>query len=254
MFHILSKILAVFVSPFSWFFILLILSLIVKKSKLKKIFLISAIAIIYIFSNNFIFNSFVKLWDDKPVSEKNLKNYYDYGIVLGGLASYNDDFKMINFHEASDRLLYAIKFYKEGKIGKIIISGGSAKLINNEIKEGDIIKEYMLSIEIPEEDIIIENQSRNSYENAKFTSELLSDSKDTSDFILFTSALHMKRAAACFKKQNINPDRYSVDYHLNKSEYDVSYFLVPKINVIDEWSLFLHEIIGYYTYKMKKYI
>jgi len=255
MFYILSKVLTIFLSPLVWFLILFITGLILKnKKKIRKILIISSIIVIYIFSNSFILNSAVKLWEIKPTEYSIITKTYDYGIVLGGLASFEEDYEMANFHEAADRLLYAVKLYHENKIDKILISGGSAKLLNQEIKEADFLKEFLIEIKIPEEDIIIENKSRNTFENAKFTAQILENSCDTSSFLMFTSALHMKRALACFKKQNIFTDSFSVDYESNTSEMNFNYLLVPKLYVADGWSLFLHEVLGYYIYKFRNYL
>lgn len=254
MFYIFSKLLAIFSYPITWFFILLIASLIFKNKRLKSVLIFSSFVIIYTFSNQFILNSLKNKWVVKPISEEKLEKNYDFGIVLGGFSSLDEPTGMIDFNQSSDRLFYAVKLYQQKVINKIIITGGSAKLVNKDIKEADFVEDFLIDLNIPKDDIIIENQSRNTYENAEFTSEILGEEKDTCSFLLITSALHMKRAEKCFEKQDFNLDCYSVDYISDKEEIDLNYYLMPKISVIDEWSLFFHEILGYYIYKHKGYL
>jgi len=251
MFNLISRTFNLLLSPWIWFLSLLIIGIIIKKSKLKKYLLIISVSILFIFSNRFIFNNIEKLWEYEPIKTENINSSYDYGIVLGGLASYNEEYNQINFHEASDRLFQALRLYKLGKIKKLIISGGSAKILQTEVKEADFIKTYLLEIGIPTEDILTENKSKNTFENAKFTAELLGNQIDTSTFLLFTSSQHMKRALMAFDKFGIQTTPYSIDYNTNKSEFGIAYFLMPDINTLGEWNAFFHEIIGYYVYKLR---
>jgi len=251
MFNIFSRLFNFLLSPWIWFLILIIITLIIKNKKTKKIFLILSFTIFFIFSNSFILNNLKKIWEYKPIKFNTINQKYDYGIVLGGLSSYNEDFEQINFNESSDRLFQALRLYKLQKINKIIISGGSAKIIKKDVKEADIIKNYLIEIGISENDILIENKSKNTFENAKFTAELLVNQIDTSTFMLFTSSLHMKRAMYAFAKVGINATPYSIDYNTNKSELSFEYLLIPNLGIFGDWEAFFHEIIGYYVYKFK---
>ena len=52
---------------------------------------------------------------------------------------------------------------------------------------------------IPENDIIIENKSRNTHENAFYTAQLFEKNGfSKSNNLLITSSMHMRRAQACF--------------------------------------------------------
>jgi uncharacterized SAM-binding protein YcdF (DUF218 family) len=253
MFFVLSKILIFLLNPWIWFFALLITGLILKNKKFKKIFIISSFIVFYIFSNKFLFNSVINLWQIEPIKTSEISKKYDYGIVLGGLSSYEKKTETINFNEASDRLLIAVQLFYQNKIDKILITSGSGNLINNEVKEADILKEYLLSINFPEENLIIENQSANTYENAKFTAEIIGEKADTSNILLFTSAMHMKRALACFQKQGIYPDIFVVDYLTGFEDLSINFYILPKFDVVQSWQYVFKEIIGYYVYKIKKY-
>ena len=53
-------------------------------------------------------------------------------------------------------------------IKKIIITGASGSL-SSDLKEADIIKSFLIRIGVPREKIIVENQSKNTHENAIYT-------------------------------------------------------------------------------------
>ncbi len=80
----------------------------------------------------------------------------------------------VQFSESIDRLMQAIILYKHDKIKKIVITSGSSILLNQRVKEADILLPFCISLGIPKNDIIIEPNSRNTHENALFTKELIS--------------------------------------------------------------------------------
>jgi len=146
-----------------WFLALLISGLLIKKRKAKKVFIITAFCVFYVFSNKFLMNKTINLWQTKPTEITELKSSYDYGIVLGGFSSYEEKTDVVSFHESIDRMMFALKMYYEGRIQKIVISSDSAALIDDKYKEADFVKQFLISLNIPEEDIITENQSKNTY-------------------------------------------------------------------------------------------
>ena len=75
----------------------------------------------------------------------------------------------ITFGSRADRLLQTVALYKSGVIKKILVTSGSADLLDTKIKEADLVKVYLREIGIPDSVILIENQSRNTLENAKFS-------------------------------------------------------------------------------------
>jgi uncharacterized SAM-binding protein YcdF (DUF218 family) len=254
MFFFLSKILSFLINPFFWFFCLLIVGLLVKKLKFRRILITTSLVVFYLFSNKFLLHVVVNQWQTKPLEIEALSDKYDYGIVLGGFSSYEEQTETLNFHETTDRLLYAVKMYYQGRVDKIVISSGSGNLINNQHKEADYVRDFLISINFPEEDIIVENRSKNTFENAKFTVELLKEQSDSSSFLLFTSSMHMKRARACFQKQGLDVDIYVVDYLTGFEDFSLNYYFFPKYDVILAWRWVFHEIIGYYVYRVAGYL
>lgn len=254
LFFIISKILYFSVSPFIWGIALLLSGLIINNKVIKKRLLISSFLIFYLFSNSFIVDEVMRLWEVNPIKEENLKVKYDYIVVLGGALGYYDTkFNQIGFNYSADRVIQAIRFIKTDKANYLIYSGGDGTLSKSLGKESVILKNYLINMGIPEEKIIIESESRNTYENAKYTAQIIK-SKVDAKVLLITSAFHMRRAMACFKKQGINCDYFPADRKSGKRKFLIDHLFIPNTEALMNWEILMHEFVGYIVYYIIGYI
>ncbi len=199
------------------------------------------------FSNPFVFYEFMRAWEPKAKFKSELKQSYDYGILLTGMITYDTKYERINFKSSSDRLWQTIDLYQEGYLKKIIIVGGSGEVFNQEFKESAILKDYLIKLGIPSEDILIETNSRNTYENAVETAKILKPNENKNSYLLISSAYHMKRSKACFKKQGFDVDIYVTDRYAGKRIFSLDLF-IPKSEILQNWTLLIHEVSGYIIY------
>ena len=116
-----------------------------------------------------------KIWETKHISFKEINKNYDYGIVLGGYSAYNEEINHINLNKNGDRLITAIELYHLGVIEKLLISGGNGQLFNNGLKESDWTYDILINLKVDSNDIILENISRNTMENAKECKKIISN-------------------------------------------------------------------------------
>ena len=240
-------------SPFLWFLISFFTFLLLKNEKWKLIFKRISIFILIFFSLGFPLNFLVSRWEVAGTQMKKLENH-EIGVVLSGMAEYNKDLKVLSARRGIDRIWQTISLYKNGKIKKILISGDSGYVIRKGLHEADQLKEVLVKWGIPAEDIIVENKSKNTYENAQFTCNLLRQYKYKKKFLLITSALHMPRAAACFKKQNLEFDVFTTDHYSMKNTEFTFDQLLPSINCFVMWEVYLKEVIGYTVYSLRGYL
>jgi len=245
MFFITSKALSFLFNPLVWIFFLLLLCLINKKR--RKNILTITIVTFYIFTNGFIADEFARLWELPRI--KTTKTY-DVGIILGGLADYDNNTKSLNFNNRADRLLETEQLYYKGIIKKIMICGGNAEAFNTGYIEADAIKKHLVNKNIPQEDIIAENQSRNTKENAFNAALILEKACPGGDFLLITSAIHMRRSQLCFEKANIKVDVFPTDCTKSYRSSSLEYILLPRLEALEQWKRLIHEWIGYIVYKI----
>jgi uncharacterized SAM-binding protein YcdF (DUF218 family) len=253
MFFLLSKLLNFLTTPIIWIAGCFLFGLLTKKPKHKKWFLWSAFVLLLIFTNPFLGNLALKKWETPYKKLSKLDKVYDYGIVLGGIAEWDENYKRLIFKGSTDRLAQAINLYKTGKIKKLLLSGGSGSEAKPEEKEMLFIREYLLQVGIPEDGILVESDSRNTHENAKFVAKMMNGKEGS--YLLITSAFHMRRAEACFKKEAINVFTWPVD-RLSISEdeeLNIHNLIVPSAEYILGWTLLLKEIIGYEVYRIMGY-
>ena len=133
----------------------------------------------------------------------------DYIIILGCQIKKDGTLTPL-LKSRADRAIEFAKLQKE-KTGKDIVfvpSGG--KGTDETIAEGEAIKNYLLEQGINEEQILLENKSKNTYENIKFSKELI-DSKNPDAKIAFsTTNYHVYRAGAIAQEQGINVEGIGV--------------------------------------------
>ena len=204
------------------------------------------------FTNPLIPELILRVWETAQVER--LVGDYDIAVVLTGITQ--TDIKkegQIEFLEGADRITEALKLYKKGKVKKILISGGSGSILYPELNEGTALAQFAIDMGVPEEDILLESQSRNTHENAHFTKELIDQNHlGERSILLITSAFHMPRARRCFYKVGITPVCYPVDY---RSGGKISYTLmIPSAGTLSSWDLLISEVVGICVYKVMGYI
>ena len=248
-FFIFSKILSFAVDPFFWIIILLLLALFAKKKYRRPRYLATALILVIIFSSSPIYNMVFDSW---KIKHETTHKKYDVGILLGGMISLSSTDVNIQFNKHNARLLNTIELFHTGVIKNIIISGASGSL-SSDMKEADILKSFLIRIGVPREKIIVENQSKNTHENAIYTELTCQELEmDKYSFLLITSDYHMRRSLSCFKKTGLNITPFvkeSDEFH-----FDLEYLIVPQTNVLFKWKVLFHEIVGYFMYKLMGYV
>lgn len=248
MFFILSKILYFLLVPFWWIVILYIWMKFSKSPRVKKRLLAIIIFIAVIFTNPFIYKTMVSQWQPEPAKLPANKSY-EAGIILGGMAGY-DKYGQGYFGNNADRFIQTANLYHQGIIKKIIISGGTGKLSQDEPAESVFLRKEFIANNVKDSDIIIETRSRNTFENAVFSKEIIDSLHLNPPFVLITSALHMKRSASVFKKAGYDFMAFPCDYKVNPSDFSIDDYIVPYIGLLNDWSLFIKEVVGLYVYKL----
>ena len=248
MFFILSKLLYFLLIPFNWIIILLISIYFVKSARLKRRLILITVFITLIFSNPWLYKKANKCWqaDSKALSQ--MKNY-ELGILLTGMVNF-DTRDQGFFGSAADRFIQTATLYHTGKIKKILVTGGSGSLLHTYKPEAVFLKEMLVNNNIPEKDIIVEPDSRNTYENAIFSKRILDSLNISSPSLLITSALHMRRSEAVFKKAGIRFDSYAADFKVVNEYFSIYDTLIPDAKLLKDWTHLIKEVIGLWVYQL----
>jgi uncharacterized SAM-binding protein YcdF (DUF218 family) len=185
----------------------------------------------------------------------------DVIVVLGGATrevGYPRTITEVN--EAGDRLLHAAWLYQQGAAPHILISGGTAPWISPEgPPEAQGMANLMVMMGVPREAIWLEPESRNTYENAVNSFEIL-EAHDAQRIILVTSALHMPRSYALFEQSDFEIIPAPTDYLISQAEWEhytqpnipIQIFnLLPSSRDLSLTTKALKEYIGMIVYSLR---
>jgi uncharacterized SAM-binding protein YcdF (DUF218 family) len=141
-------------------------------------------------------------------------------------------------------------------VKKILITGDSGMISDRGLHEAKQLGAILKKWKIPKEDIIIEDISQNTHENAVFTAKLIKDSfPQLKKLLLVTSAVHMKRSLACFLKQDLKCTPFSTNHFTGPTRtYYFEQFILPSADVLTYWESLMKEWVGYFSYWTAGYL
>ncbi|MBX9759571.1 MAG: YdcF family protein [Beijerinckiaceae bacterium] len=150
---------------------------------------------------------------------------------------------------AGDRMTEAAMLARRYPQAKLVFTGGSAALLGSPYKEAHVARQLFLGLGLPAEQLVFESESRNTYENAVFTRDLVKP-KPGDRWLLVTSASHMPRSVGIFREAGFEVTPYPVDYvttGLRGELFRVSMDLGEGLSNVDRA---LREYIGLVAYRL----
>lgn len=120
----------------------------------------------------------------------NCRKPYDYIVVLGA-AVLPDGSASAPLRR---RILHAIELYHQGVAPRILLSGGAVAHV---ISEAKVMAEIAHAHQVPPDALVLEETSRNTYENALNCCSLLGPQNNLR-LILVSDGFHLARAKRCF--------------------------------------------------------
>ncbi len=170
-------------------------------------------------------------------------------IVLGG--AINDQVSAARqetvFDEGGERVTEAVILAKRYPQARVVYTGGSASFTGVISTEALQARKLMSQMGIAPERVTIEDKSRNTDENARFTAAIVHP-QPSQRWIIATSAFHMPRAMGVFEKAGFHPIAYPVAFRtLGRWRDDLRLTFEPARN-LRVFELALHEWIGLVAY------
>ena len=132
-------------------------------------------------------------------------------VLLGGGMGKTDAAVYPDMYEGADRVWHAARLWKAGK-APIIVASGSNDLAAT--------VPLLLDFGVPREAIVVDDESRNTYENSRFTEKLLMERTSARShdgrcrILLVTSAWHMTRARGNFAKTSLDVTPAACDFSM----------------------------------------
>ncbi len=162
--------------------------------------------------------------------------------------------------EQGDRILYGAKLYREGAAPKIILSGGRINWGGPTVQsEAADMRTLLRFMEVPDTALYLDSTSLNTHQNAVNVKVILEQAGINGPVLLVTSALHMPRSMAIFKKQGIPAIAAPTDYLYEtgnpyQSFGDILFDCLPTAKAVDQVTNSLKEYLGFLIYGLRGWL
>jgi len=183
-------------------------------------------------------------------------------VVLGGSTRPADYPRpWVDLLQSGDRVLHGAQLYQAGKAPKLILSGGRIEWKGSGPPESDDMAQIAMAMGVPRADILEDPTSLNTYQNAVNVKAILKR-EGINRILLVTSAMHMPRSLAIFKKQDIEAIAAPTDFLI--SERTIAEIsgtrqafllnLLPDAYYLNDVSRAIKEYIGLVVYRLRGWL
>ncbi len=146
------------------------------------------------------------------------------------------------------RCLRAAELYHEGKPCPVLLSGGRVDP-HAPVACADAMADFMPRLGVPAADLIVENGSRTTYENATACAALLRE-RGIGRVVLVTEAAHLARALGCFRKLGVDAVPAGSGYRATGLRAEPSYWLPHPLGAFGT-DVVAHEWLGIAWYWLR---
>ncbi|MBE9141171.1 YdcF family protein [Nodosilinea sp. LEGE 07088] len=253
MFLFLSKLLPLVVYPLGLACGLLVVALICLKRRPRWAAgaIALALALLLVSSNSWVATAVMRSLEWRYPDTTDLPEAEAIVVLGGSIQPQLPPRPWIEVAEEGDRVLHGARLYLAGKAPLLVFTGGRVTWGQGKSRsEAADMAELAEALGVPASAIVIEPDSLNTFENAAFTRPLLSD-RNIERILLVTSAMHMPRALAIFKKQGLAVAPAPTDFHVVQDP------LNPETNTWQGRTLSLvpqTENLHYLTRALKEYL
>ena len=181
-----------------------------------------------------------------PAFDSNSQAKADFVVVLGGGHISNDKLPFLSQIGSSTlfRLIEGIRIQRQIPGSRLVLSGGK---VFDPVSNAQIMLETAKAIGVKEKDIIIEDTSKDTKDQAKIIKTIVRDKR----FVLVTSASHMSRSMAIFKKLDMYPIPASTGHMVVKSRSISPGIFFPTSGNIEKIETAVYELLGMMWAKLR---
>jgi uncharacterized SAM-binding protein YcdF (DUF218 family) len=254
---VLAKILAALLLPLDLSLALLALGLLLRLAGRRRAALSAAAsggALLWLASTPAVSGALVRRMEGKspPVAVADSPQA-DVIVVLGGaVASKLPPRLTTELADASDRVLHAARLYRAGKAPVVLVSGGRLEWSAASVPESQEIAALLVEWGVPKAAIVEERDSATTRQNAVGTARILAERR-LRKVLLVTSALHMPRALAAFRRAGVDAIPTPTDFTAVEAGF-TPFSLLPDAGALQGTTAAVHEEIGLAYYGLRGWI
>jgi uncharacterized SAM-binding protein YcdF (DUF218 family) len=179
----------------------------------------------------------------------------DAVVMLGGVLdpSANDVFRC-EFGDTVDRVITAAELVRQGKGRALVLGGDTPPAESGFPSEGQQVKTFLGAWGLTNAPVFLLGNCRNTHDEALRVQELVRTQR-WERLILLTSASHMKRAEAIFRKLDLPVTCVACDFKgLGKVKGPFEFTVFPCSRPLELVTLYLHEKIGWCVYRLRGWV
>lgn len=219
----------------------LILLWFTRKQKIGKIFVTIGIALLLFFSYSIPANMITTRLEYQypPLIENQDIKDVKLVVVLGGGHVSDDRLPAMGQIAPSSlsRLVEGIRIHRLLDNSKLILSGGSGF---DPVPNAKVMARVALDLGLTEKELVLESESKDTRDQALLLKKTIGSEK----FVLVTSATHMPRSMALFKKLGMQPIPAPTDYTVKTNERLSPGSFFPGAGNIVKVERAIHEYLG----------
>ncbi|MDR0307544.1 MAG: YdcF family protein [Chitinispirillales bacterium] len=256
MLFILSKLLAIPFNPVGLILVLLLASFLTaviwRRVKLTLIFFSGAFFVLLLLSTPLLSRPLMRGLEKQYMPSENYSPASAVVLLGGATVGKISPRIYAETNHNANRIFHAVRVFRQSGSPKLVLSGGVIEFTSNEmVSEAQSM--YTLLNEffgMDTSDVLLEDESKNTRENALYTKKVMEEAGMGNDIILVTSAYHMPRSAAVFRKAGFSVTPAPTGYYEEESFAFKLYQWLPKTSTLFKSSIALHEYYGSVVYKI----
>ncbi len=212
---------------------------------------LGACLVVFIVGNPLVASTMVGLIEERARAlEFSTPGHFDAIVVLGGGVKAQGTLRPTTelTQSGMQRTICGANLFAQGMSPRLVLTGGDASIFGSGPKESLIMKRLARRLGVPDGAIAVESSSRTTYENAVETERLLGKAS----VLVVTSASHIPRALALFRKQGLNAEGYPCGFKAKDRPGDAGemtpFDFIPTLGALQVSTQAINELVGIVAY------
>ena len=178
----------------------------------------------------------------------------DAVVMLGGMTiPSSPDLFGFHFDAEVDRVVTAIELVRQRK-GRVLVLGGGLNARTANPGEGELLRHWIEAWNVPPAPVQVLGVCRNTRDEA-VRARALAEAQGWQRIILVTSAAHMRRAEATFRRTGLDVIPFACDFDAMAAlPWGWEDALCPSVSGFQRLDRYLHEIIGMWVYRWRGWV
>lgn len=215
----LTKLLPQFIYPLGVMGMLIVLAVLLQqKPRIQRVILILTLIILLISGNRWVAMALTRSLEWRYLPPEQIPSAGVIVVLGGGTNPAEYPRSTVEINGAGDRMLYAAQLFHMGKADHLLLSGGRIDWSSSNTTPAEEMAVILEMLGVPLESMWLESESRNTFENAQYAREILTE-KDINKIILVTSASHMPRSVQLFEEQGFDVIPAPTDFDVTQANW-----------------------------------